>query len=143
MGTHEYVSFPEWGVAKLKAKVDTGAKNSALHVEEIKLLDARRVGFAVRLDREDRDRSVRVTAPIARRGRVRSSTGVLEERTFVRAVVRVGAAELEIELSLVDRAEMLYRMLLGRETLKRGDFLVDVGRRYVQKPTPRRRRQKG
>lgn len=133
VGTHEHVALPDWGIAKLRAKVDTGAKNSALHVEDIELLDAGDVRFAVRLDRKDRTQRVFCTATVARRGRVRSSTGVLESRIFVRTTVRIGVFEEEVEVSLVDRGKMLYRMLIGRETLRAGDFLVDVHRRYVQK----------
>lgn len=131
VGWNEYVEFPEWGVKRLGAKVDTGAKTSALHVDEIKLLPRGRIGFLVVVHRTKRDRRIPVKAKIARRARVKSSNGHFESRYFVKTLMRLGAVEKEIELSLVDRGNMIHRMLLGREAL-RGDFVVDVGRRHVQ-----------
>ena len=131
VGWNEFVEFPDWGVKRLGAKVDTGAKTSALHVEGIKLLPRGRIGFLVVVHRTKRDRRIPVTAKVERRARVKSSNGLFESRYFVKTLMRLGPVEKEIELSLVDRGEMLHRMLLGREAL-RGDFIVDVGRRHVQ-----------
>ncbi len=131
VGWNEYVEFPEWGVKRLGAKVDTGAKTSALHVEGIKLLPRGRIEFLVVVHRTKRDRRIHVKTKIARRGRVKSSNGHFESRYFVKTRMLLGPVDKEIELSLVDRGNMLHRMLLGREALQ-GDFVVDVGRRHVQ-----------
>jgi len=114
----------------LRAKIDTGARSSALHVENIRELGAGRVRFDVRLSRSESDRRVTVESRIARRGHVRPSSGEPEERIFVAVKVRIGPVEREIELSLVDRGRMIYRMLIGRRALAHA-FLVDPGRRYV------------
>ena len=130
IGYVEYVDLPEWHISRLRAKVDTGARSSALHVENIRELGADCVQFDVRLHRRKPDRRVTVTAPISRRARVRPSTGVAEWRIFVSAVVRIGTTEQRVELSLVDRQQMIFRMLLGRSALA-DQFLVDVGKRYL------------
>ncbi len=152
IGVTEYVDIPQWRISSLRAKIDTGARSSALHVENIRELGLGRVRFAVRLSRNRSDRRVTVEAPIARRGRVRPSTGELEARIFVAIRVRIGPVEREIELSLVDRGRMIFRMLIGRRALAHA-FLVDPSRRYVlrkprsskalpRKPSPAKKRER-
>jgi len=130
IGAAEFVDIPAWGVRALAAKVDTGARTSALHVENVRELPRRRVHFDVRLHHSRPERRVTVEAAIQRRGRVRSTTGTTESRLFVATVVRVGPVRKRVELGLVDRKNMIYRMLLGRSALS-GSFLVDVGRRFL------------
>ena len=130
IGWVEYVGIPDWHISRVRAKMDTGARNSALHVENIRELPHGRVRFDVRLHRRNTDRRVTVEAPIKRRGRVRASIGHAELRIFVVARVRIGSHEQDIELSLVDREKMIFRMLIGRSALAH-DYLIDAGRRYV------------
>jgi len=129
IGAAEYVDFPDWGVRGLSARVDTGARTSALHVENVKLVGSSRVRFDVRLRRDDSTARVTVETKVSRRSPVRASTGKTEPRLFVKAMVRLGGREQLIEVGLVDRRQMLYRMLLGRSALER--FLVDVTKRYA------------
>ena len=117
IGVTEYVDIPAWRILRLRAKIDTGARSSALHVENIRELGSGRVRFDVRLSRSESERRVRVEARIARRGQVRPSSGEPEERIFVAVKVRIGPVEREIELSLVDRGRMIFRMLIGRRAL--------------------------
>lgn len=138
IGWTEFVDLPDWGVKRLRAKVDTGAKTSALHVENIEELPRGYVRFDVVLHRHKRDRRIQVKAKVSRRSRVRSSAGHTSERLFVRTKFVLGSVAKEIEVSLVDREKMIYRMLLGREALQ-GPFLIDVDRRMVQQ---RKRRKK-
>jgi hypothetical protein len=130
IGSAELVDFPEWGVAGLRAKVDTGARSSALHVENIHELPGGWVEFDVRLLRKNEQRRKRVRARVSRRGRVKPSSGETQARLFVKARMRLGPVEHEVEVSLVDRQRMIFRMLLGRTALT-PMFLVDPGRRYV------------
>jgi hypothetical protein len=138
IGVAELVDIPTWHIRRLRAKVDTGARTSALHVENIREVAHGRVRFDVRLHRHHVNRRVTVETPIRRRGRVRSSNGILEWRIFVEVTVRIGPVERPIELSLVDRRDMLYRMLLGRTALAH-EFLVDVSRSYILSASLRRR----
>jgi hypothetical protein len=130
IGMAEYVDFPDWGVRRLPARVDTGARTSALHVENVKELPGSRVRFDVRLRRDDPTARVTVETKVSRRAPVRSSTGHTEARLFVKAHVRLGGREQLIEVGLVDRRHMIYRMLLGRTALEQR-FLVDVTKRYA------------
>lgn len=130
IGVAEFVDFPDWGVKSLRARIDTGARTSALHVENVRVLAGSRVRFDVRLRRDDPAARVTVETKVSRKSPVRSSTGQTEARLFVKAHVRLGGREQQIEVGLVDRRHMLYRMLLGRSALERR-FLVDVSRRYA------------
>ena len=142
IGWAEYVDIPQWNISRLRAKMDTGARTSALHVENIREVGHGRVQFDVRLHRRHVDRRVTVEAPIKRRGRVRPSSGVSQTRLFVSAIVKIGSLEQEIELSLVDREKMIFRMLIGRSALAHR-FLVDVSKRYlISKPRKKKRTKK-
>lgn len=130
IGWSENVDFPAWGISGLRAKVDTGARTSALHVENLEILPGNIACFEVILSRSENGKRVHVKAPVVKHARVRSSSGHFSVRYFVRAVVRVGPVEKEIEISLVSREEMVFRMLLGRKALER-DFVVDVTKRHA------------
>jgi hypothetical protein len=137
IGWTEYVDLPDWGVRRLRAKVDTGARSSALHVENIRELGRGMVTFDVVLHRGHRDRRVSVRTHVKRRSRVRSSNGDLAQRLFVETTLRLGGVEKRIEVGLVDRAKMIHRMLLGRAALS-GPFLVDVDHRMLHSKPARR-----
>jgi hypothetical protein len=130
IGVAEYVDFPDWGVLRLRARVDTGARSSALHVENVRELSGGRVRFDVRLRKSDPAARVAVTTRITRRTPVRASTGQVEPRLFVRVWIELGGREQRIEVGLVDRSSMQYRMLLGRSALEHR-YLVDVTKRYA------------
>ena len=137
IGAAERVDFPDWGIERLPARVDTGARSSALHVAKIVELPDERVRFAVVLDRKHRRKRVWVEAAISRRGKVRSSNGRRQERIFVRARLRLGPVEKEIEVSLARRSSMTFRMLLGRSALV-PEFIIDPERRYLFRRSKRR-----
>ncbi len=138
IGLAEYVDIPAWRIVGLRAKVDTGARSSALHVENLEELANGCVRFDVRLHRSKPERRVTIEAPIVRRALVRASTGVSAARVFVAARIFIGKTPLAIELGLVDRGRMLYRMLLGRTALT-GRFLVDPSGHYLLSGAARRR----
>jgi hypothetical protein len=127
VGWVEYVDFPDWGITGLKAKVDTGARTSAVHVENLEAIDHNHVAFDIVIGQRQR-RHHHMKAKVLKWARVRSSNGHYTERCFVKTLIRLGAVEKEIELSLVSREEMQFRMLIGRKALER-DFLVDVSKR--------------
>ncbi len=138
IGWLEPVDFVEWGIRRLRAKVDTGANTSALHVEKMEFLPDDYAEFDVVLSRQNVEQRQRIVAKISRWAKVRSSNGHYSMRCFVRTTIRIGPVEKKIELSLVSREKMTYRMLLGREALE-GDFVIDVGRRPVALPPIKRR----
>jgi hypothetical protein len=139
IGWTEFVDLPEWGVKKLRAKVDTGARTSALHVENIEELPRGYVRFDVVLHRLKRDRRIHVRAKVVRKSYVRSSTGHQSQRYFVETTLRLGPIEKTVEISLVDRGKMIHRMLLGRAALT-GPLVIDVDRRMTLGPRRKKKR---
>lgn len=137
IGYAECVDLPDFGVQGLRVKADTGARTSALHVEDIERLSGNRIRFDVVLNRQT-DRRAHVVTKLSRVGEVRSSSGKQERRYFVKTRIRIGHVEKEIEVSLASRSTMQFRMLLGRTALAQ-DFVVDPGRRYLQGKRPPRR----
>ncbi len=133
IGWKETIDLPDWGVESILAKSDTGARRSALDVHNILELPDRKVQFDIVLDRKDRSRTKRVVALIDHQTHVRSSNGQTHERYFVRTKVVIHGREKEVEFSLVSRASMVCRVLLGRMALG-GDFLVDSSQKYVSRP---------
>ncbi len=132
IGIAERVDLPEWGVRRLRVKIDTGARTSALHVDEIEHVSDGKVRFWIVLDRK-RGKRVQVEADVVRTARVRSSSGRAEKRLFVRTRMCLGGVEKDIEISLASREPMIFRMLLGRTALAH-DFLVDPAHRYLTSP---------
>lgn len=143
IGWKEYVDFPEWGVRRVKAKADTGARTSALDVARY-VIEDRAGKLIARLDlalnRRRPDRLVTVEAPVLHQVVVTSSNGVREERPVIETRIRLGPVEKRIRLTVTNRSGMLFRMLLGREALA-GSFVVDVGHKYLLggKSSPGRR----
>ena len=130
IGRSEYIDLPDWGIYGVLAKVDTGARTSALHVEDIIPMEDGRVLFHVILDRHQPANRLEVCAHVIKRARVRSSSGHFSVRWFVKTKARIGPIEKGIEISLDRRDKMAYRMLLGRRALQK-DFLVDVSKRHT------------
>ena len=140
VGRREYVAFPEWGIKGVEAKIDTGARTSAIHVDNVKRLPKDRVQFDVVLSRRKPDRRVHVEADLVRFTRVRSSTGHRQERFVVATKIRIGDIKRRIELSLVSRKQMLCRMLLGRTAVT--GLLIDVDVKHLH-GVPKRQGPKG
>jgi len=135
IGWREWIALPEWGVKRIKAKVDTGARTSVIDVKHVEELPNERVRFELVTSRNVKRRPVIVEAEIVRRTRVKSSFGDAHDRLIVRTRMMLGNVEKDVELSLVSRKSMLCRMLLGREALS-PEFLVDSSRRYVVSRRP-------
>ncbi|MBK7827931.1 RimK/LysX family protein [Nannocystis sp.] len=128
IGWREWVSLPELGIAALKAKVDTGARTSALHAFDVQL-HGKRVRFHVHPHQRDDDASVAAEAEFVEHRLVRNSSGDTELRPVVRTLVELGGHRFAAELTLTNRSLLGFRMLLGREALRRR-FAVDPGGSY-------------
>lgn len=137
VGRTEFIDFPEWGIFGLHAKVDTGARTSALHVEDLIRLPDNEVLFHVVVSQKPKPKTVAVRARILKWAKVRASSGHYTVRCFVSTRAKIGPLEKEIEISLDSREKMAYRMLLGRKALEK-DFIVDVSKRLgLTKPKPK------
>lgn len=133
IGWREWLSLPAMGIVAIKAKVDTGARSSALHaidIESFRRDDAPWLRFRVQpLQRRARP-AVTVETLLHDERKVRSSTGTLELRPVILTEACLGAHSWSIELTLTNRDVMGFRFLLGRQAV-RGYFLVDPGRSYL------------
>ena len=138
IGWREWVSLPELGIPRIKAKVDTGARTSALHafsVEPYTDENGRdRVRFSMHPAQRDQETVVYCDAPVKDRRIVRDSGGHETERFVIETRIRLGDHEFVAEATLTDRDNMMFRMLLGR-TAMNGRFAVDPQRSYLAKNT--------
>ncbi len=147
IGWREWVALPELSEVPVKAKIDTGARTSALHAFDMKV--AERDGtvlasFEVHPVQRSSAFSSRVEVPVASYRRVRSSTGHSELRPVIRTPIRLGGRQFFIDVTLTSRDEMGFRMLLGRAAVRRR-YWVDPGRSYLHGTSPpvAKKRKKG
>lgn len=132
-GWREWVALSDLDVPWVKAKLDTGARSSSIHafdIEEFERDGMPWVSFAVHPWQRSEVDIVRSELPVVDRRAIRSSTGHEEERLVVRTRITVVGHDLDAELTLANRDEMGFRMLVGREAM-RGVLLVDPGRSYL------------
>lgn len=146
-GWREWVRLPQADIDWIKAKLDTGARSSALHafdVEEFTAGGVDRVRFGIHPWQDTDQDAATIELPVHDRRIVRSSTGHTQERLVVLMDLVLLGREVTAEVSLTNRDEMGFRMLIGREALRQG-FLVDAGRSFVGGRAPRaiRRRNRG
>lgn len=133
VGWREWVSLPALGIRRIKAKVDTGARSSALHAYDIRYVrrgGRRIVKFRVHPLQKDSRTVVEAEGEWVEERRVRSSSGTETVRPVIRTVLELGGERWPMELTLTRRDAMGFRLLLGRQALK-GRCLVDPGRSFL------------
>lgn len=133
IGWREWIRLPELGDTWVKAKIDTGARASAIHATDIDYFTkdgADWVRFVLHPKQRTSKGSVEVSAPLVEMRDVRSSNGQRQRRPLVVTRFELLGRSWPIELTLTNRAKMGFRMLIGREAMRRR-FLVDPGRSYT------------
>jgi hypothetical protein len=144
VGWKEYLDLPGLGLHRVKAKMDTGARTSALHVLALNVLEqlpdgTAEVELSLAPDRRHPERRRTARAHLLGHVRVTDSGGHPEVRPLIETELVLGPVRKRIALTLTDRAGMLFRMIVGRKALE-GDFLVDVAHKYLlRRWHPRRR----
>ena len=137
LGWREWLSLPDLGITLIRAKVDTGARSSALHVidQEGFHRDGREC-VRFRLDTgQPGQPPVPAEAPVFDRRHVTDSGGHQTERVFIRTTFRLAGETWDAEVNLTQRRNMLFPMLLGRTALA-GRFLVDPASSFLQGDPP-------
>lgn len=134
IGWEEWVSFPDLGLKAILAKIDTGARTSALDttvIEPFGSADNPQVRFLVHPNPDNTDLEVTCTAPIVDRRYITSSNGESEHRYVIQANVKMADRVWPIEVTLTNRENMAYRMLLGRSAIL-DDMTVDPNSSKLQ-----------
>lgn len=132
VGWREWVALPALRVPAIKAKVDTGARSSSLHafhLEEFTRRGVDMVRFEVHPFQRDSKTTIHCEAPLLEHRKVRSSSGESAHRPVILTLVEICGVPYEVEVTLARRDQMGFRMLLGREAVRRR-FVVDPGNSY-------------
>ena len=133
VGWREWVSLPELNVPHIKAKIDTGARTSALHafsVDSYLKKGVHRVKFLIHPYQNRQDIVKECDARIVDRRMVTDSGGHKEKRYVILTSIVLGDSEWDIEITLTNRDNMKFRMLLGR-TAMAGKVIVNPGRSFL------------
>ena len=135
VGWREWVALPDLGITALKCKVDTGAKNSALHafeVEEFKKDNQSWVRFYIHIDEDDLSKVQTCEALIQDTRAVTDSGGNVTERYFINTTLEIGNLKYVIPVSLTSRDTMAFKMLLGRTAMRKAGLLVNPKKSFLQ-----------
>jgi|SRR5690606_16173155 len=132
-GALELCDLPDLGIHDLHVRVDTGAATSSLHVDNMEeyLEDGKRwVAFDIHPDIYNVSQTIRARARVRGRKKVKSSSADTEQRVVIHTRIRLGRRTWRIKLTLTNRKEMTYLMLLGREAMN-GRIIVDPEHEYI------------
>ncbi|WJY18062.1 RimK/LysX family protein [Alteriqipengyuania flavescens] len=134
VGWREIVALPELGLRHLPAKIDSGARTSSLHAEVLEQFERdgeKFVRFAVDFPQQ-KVRQICEAVHVDIRG-ITSSNGETQKRFVIKTPLTIGSETFRVEISLANRADMKFPMLVGRSSLRRR-FLVDSGHSWLQTP---------
>jgi hypothetical protein len=132
IGWREWVALPDFGIAAIKVKVDTGARSSSLHVSQLRIVERDNVKYAqfkIHPVQRTNTPTLNAEARVLEVRSIRSSSGKASMRPVIITNIEMLGLCFPVELTLASRDEMGFRMLLGREAFRQR-FLVDAGRSY-------------
>ena len=134
IGWREWLSLPELGVPAIKAKVDTGAKTSALHAFKLRTFSRggrKYVRFWLHPMQRKKDIELVCEAPVYDKRTVKDSGGHREERYVIKTRISLAGETWPVEITLTSREDMSFRMLLGRTAISKKNYLIDPGMSYL------------
>ncbi|BCN92605.1 ribosomal protein S6 modification protein [Thiomicrorhabdus immobilis] len=135
VGWREWVKLPELGIKRLKCKVDTGAKNSALHTFDLSTFEHDGelwVRFSIHIDEHDLSKIQTCEAKVQDIRDVTDSGGNVTNRYFIETLIEIGEHKIMAPVSLTSRDTMAFKMLLGRTALRQAGLVVHPAKSYLQ-----------
>ncbi len=134
IGRSEWCALPDLGLPAVKARIDTGARTSALHAFDIQVFkkgEHKYVRFKIHPLQRNNQIIRECVAPLVQKRTVISSNGERENRCVIRTTLVFAGCPISAEVTLTSRHKMRFRMLLGREALKKARFVVDPAKSLV------------
>lgn len=135
IGWREMIALPEFGIVSMRAKIDTGARTSALHALDQQRFEkdgAPWVGFRVPIP--GTPRTTRFTAPVLDERDIKNTSGEPESRIVIRVLLILGWHRWHVEVSLANREKMEFDMILGRTAIRRRGITVNPGQSFLAGP---------
>lgn len=134
IGRREYVAFPLLNLNHIEAKIDTGAYTSSLHCDEIELRNNQQTLYFSIID-DSQVPGVKKEFEFTEftTKKIKNSFGEMEERFIIRTIIKIGKKNVWARISLSNRDNMRYPVLIGRKPLK-GKFLIDVNQLHTGGP---------
>ncbi len=132
LGWREAIDLPELKIKSLPAKIDSGARTSSLHAEEIefvKIAAENWVTFFVSIEKSGQLKRIKCKAKLIATKKIKSSTGHTEVRPIIWTQIKMGEHTFDTPITLTDRSEMGFKMLIGRNTL-RPNYIVDCAKSF-------------
>lgn len=139
IGWREHIELPDMGIGILEAKIDSGARTSAIHAVDIEPIDrggVPHVSFSVPLT--GHGKTYRCIEPVIDLRKVKNTSGIPEQRFIIRTDLVLGPRRWPIEVSLADRGLMGFDLILGRTAIRRHRILVDPERSFLAAGGPRK-----
>lgn len=135
IGWRERIALPALGLGTIEAKIDTGARTTALHASRIRSFEqdgTMWVEFHPEHDRLDSARMCR--CPVSGHRAITNTSGIAEDRIIIRTRMLIAGRRLTVDISLADRADMAFPIIIGRTALRQGRLLVDSSRSWQTTP---------
>lgn len=132
VGWREQISLPDFGIFDMPAKIDTGARTSALHAVDQTVVErdgVHWVEFSIPL--KNHKTVQHLSAPVVEERDIKNTGGVPERRLVVRTTLNIGKRQWMIEVSLANREQMEFDLIIGRSAIRTHNLLVDPGRSYI------------
>ena len=135
IGWRELVALPELAIPEMRAKIDTGARTSAINAKDMELFKregAEWVRFRIPASRHHK--RFRIEAPVLDQRDIKNTSGVPERRIVIRVLLVLGSHRWHVDMSLADREKMGFDMILGRTAIRNRGILVSPGRSFIAGP---------
>lgn len=132
IGWREFVGLPRLQIAKIKAKIDTGARTSALHAVDLETFERDGVAWvSFTVPSLDHQAPTICSAPVVDRRAIKNTSGVAETRHIIQTTLVIGRRRWRIEVSLSDRTEMGFDLILGRSAIRTHNHVVNPSKSFL------------